>query len=108
MNQRLKISEKEFKRKLKLAIEENGFLFPTTEIEVDKFEQKSGTTEIEVPVILRSPDCILEKLSGKSDDVLAFAAREGKNTLPNSLIDQMFNDWSEAKTAADERKKKRN
>ena len=87
---------------LKTALKAFGYLFPETEEEYEAFEEIYGNTEIELPEYLKDLNFLNKKMVGNTGRVIslhpsqensisvtAYAAREGQDTLPDSIKKKM-------------------
>lgn len=94
---------------LKADLKSFGYMFPETEDELDAFEEMYGNTEIELPEHLKDLNFLNKKKesnNGKiitlnpsqedSINVIAYAAREGQDILPDYIKRRMANDKSTA------------
>lgn len=94
---------------LKTALKSFGYMFPETEEEFDAFENMCGSTEIELPEHLKDLNFLNKKKenqNGKvisiyssiesSNNITAYAAREGHDVLPDYIKIKMANDKKES------------
>lgn len=83
---------------IEFVLKTNGFLFPETVEEVIEFEKNFGNTNVILPNSLETPDFLYTKKSNSTiiqsaqPENLAMAARNGKNTIPNDVLEIMKSD----------------
>jgi membrane carboxypeptidase/penicillin-binding protein len=109
-----KSSNNNFEQDLYQIFKRYGYLFPTTEEEVERFERLHGTTDIEMPEKFKSSETIVSELkagSGHSTEneiekSYSMAARGGKKIDPG-MISKMRSDRADsiAQTKPVKRKK---
>ena len=107
-----KSNKNNFEQDLYSILKRYGYLFPTTEEEVERFEKLHGSTDIEMPEKFKSPDNIISSLksgSGKSSEEeieksYSMAARGGKKLSPD-ILKQMRKDRSGSISKAKSAKK---
>lgn len=107
-----KSNSNNFENELYQIFKKYGYLFPTTEEEVERFEKLHGSTDIQMPEKFKTPDAIIAAIKGGSGDTqeaelektYAMAARSGKK-IPSTVLTQMRNDRSSAVDKLKKRKK---
>ncbi|MDE3234540.1 MAG: hypothetical protein KGO81_01205 [Bacteroidota bacterium] len=97
------------------ALRTGGFVFPQTVAEVESFEKKFGTTDVQLPEELQTP-VFLNTPSKKTarpkvikiqQENLAMAAREEMGKLPKELLSRIENDIKEADKKSKQKKAKK-
>lgn len=89
---------------LETALKSFGYLFPETDEEIDAFEEMHGNTEVVLPEHLENWNSLKRKNNNKGkvinlnpveeeqNSVIAYAAREGQNSLPDFIKEKMTSD----------------
>ena len=84
-------NEKNFEKRLKSSLKQNGYLFPTTDEEVANFEKLYGNTDLAIPSEIDNPEAILknrgEKPVESEEEFLACAAFHSKD---ETELDKLF------------------
>ena len=109
-----KSSNNNFEQDLYFIFKKYGYLFPTTEEEVERFERLHGNTDIEMPEKFQSSDLIISKLKAGSgisseneiEKSYSMAARGGKKIDPD-MIKKMRDDRAKSITQTKSPKRKK-
>ncbi|HVT84479.1 MAG TPA: hypothetical protein VHD35_04720 [Chitinophagaceae bacterium] len=105
-NNNLQNTQKQQELLIQKAINTGGFLFPETVNDVIEFEKKFGNTDVILPEDLKNPSFLESKKMNSSQQGIvtmnsgnyAVAAREGADTVPDSVKKQMEIDRKKADT----------
>lgn len=96
----MKQTEKKLlERRFRQAIKDYGFVLPTTPEEVRRFEELYGDTDLEMPEEVVNPKYIWDKIQKEEacDSPFSMAARQGKEDIPDHILERMKNDWDAVK-----------
>lgn len=79
---------------IQYALKSGGFLFPTTNNEVDNYELIFGSTDVILPEELQEPDFLFNNsgkklINDESRETIAMAARDGIHAIPEHIQKRM-------------------
>ena len=105
MTKSLNINDNDFENFLRKSLKSNGYLFPTTDDEVDNFESSNdiekapdkfnNMSELLKKGRIERVKPIVQNTSGKTIDNLAMAARKGEG-ISKEILEQMKKDRDES------------